>query len=285
MALALRRYDDVRAFLDAAEPFLVAREAEHNLLLGVTGTLRDHPELYPEPAYLAIASDGGRVVAVAIRTPPWNVVLSETDEPAAADLFVADLAATDPRLRGVTGPTTLAKGFTAGWTSATGRTATLEIAERIFRLERVRPPRAVPGSWRIAGDADRTLLAAWLDAFMIEAVPTSPRPDDLDELAERWVRRVGRTAYLWEVDGRAVSFVGAGSPTPNGVRIGPVYTPPELRRRGYASALTAAASEAELATGRRFCFLFTDLANPTSNHIYQDIGYVPVIDVDVYRFG
>jgi hypothetical protein len=71
---------------------------------------------------------------------------------------------------------------------------------------------------------------------------------------------------------------------PNGIRIGPVYTPPELRRRGYASAVTAATSQAELDKGRRFIFLFTDLANPTANKIYQAIGYEPVIDVDQLTF-
>jgi hypothetical protein len=81
-----------------------------------------------------------------------------------------------------------------------------------------------------------------------------------------------------------VSVVGAGGETPNGIRIGPVYTPPEVRNRGYASALTAAASADQLARGRRFCFLFTDLANPTSNKIYQAIGYEPVCDMDQYRF-
>jgi predicted GNAT family acetyltransferase len=64
----------------------------------------------------------------------------------------------------------------------------------------------------------------------------------------------------------------------------PVYTPPALRGRGYASALVAAVSQAQLDAGRRFCFLFTDLANPTSNRIYQDIGYEAVCDVDEYRF-
>ena len=77
---------------------------------------------------------------------------------------------------------------------------------------------------------------------------------------------------------------GVGGPTPNGIRIGPVYTPPEFRGRGYASACVAAASQLQLDAGRRFCFLFADLSNPTSNHIYQEIGYEPVGDVDRYVF-
>jgi predicted GNAT family acetyltransferase len=88
---------------------------------------------------------------------------------------------------------------------------------------------------------------------------------------------------FWE-DGETVSFAGYGGLTPNGIRIGPVYTPPELRGRGYGSALTAALTQQLLDGGRRFCFLFTDLANPTSNSIYQRIGYRPVSDVDAWAF-
>jgi len=89
---------------------------------------------------------------------------------------------------------------------------------------------------------------------------------------------------LWE-DGGTVSLAGCGGLTANGIRVGPVYTPPELRRRGYASALTAALTRELLAGGRRFCFLFTDLGNPTSNSIYRQVGYEPVADVDQWAFG
>jgi len=94
----------------------------------------------------------------------------------------------------------------------------------------------------------------------------------------------GRRFYLWD-DGQPVAMSGAGGQTPHGVRIGPVYTPPEHRRRGYASALVAAISQAQLDAGRTFCFLYTDLANPTSNHIYQAIGYESVTDALLVAFS
>ena len=89
--------------------------------------------------------------------------------------------------------------------------------------------------------------------------------------------------YLWD-DGRPVSLAGYSGPTPHGIRVGPVYTPPAQRGNGYASACVAALSQLLLDGGRAHCFLFTDLGNPTSNHIYQAIGYWPVCDVDEYRF-
>jgi predicted GNAT family acetyltransferase len=158
--------------------------------------------------------------------------------------------------------------------------AHLTTSERIFQLTAVTPPPPIPGRARIAGPADRALVARWLDAFIREAL--EDEPSDVEAMTDRWISRRGRTLHLWE-DGQVVSLAGVGSRTPNGVRIGPVYTPPEARNRGYASALVATISQAELDAGRRFCFLFTDLANPTANHIYQTIGYEPVRDVDMWR--
>jgi hypothetical protein len=109
----------------------------------------------------------------------------------------------------------------------------------------------------------------------------------MPEEAEQWLERAlggpDSGVALW-IDEEPVSFAGYGGRTPNGIRVGPVYTPPELRRRGYASALTADLTKMLLDGGRTFCFLFTDLANPTSNSIYQRIGYEPVSDADQWRF-
>ena len=103
-------------------------------------------------------------------------------------------------------------------------------------------------------------------------------------MARNWIERNGRTAYLWIDRGRPVSLTGAGGLTPNGIRVGPVYTPREDRGRGYASNLVARVSQELLDSGRTFVFLFTDLSNPTSNKIYQAIGYEPVSDVDEWEF-
>ena len=134
---------------------------------------------------------------------------------------------------------------------------------------------------RPADHADRALLLEWVEAFATEVLHESVS-GDAGLRHERSVdaRLAGGDAgfALWEADGRPVSLVGFGGPTPNGIRIGPVYTPPEHRGRGYASALTAEVSAQQLAGGRRFCFLYTDLGNPTSNAIYMRIGYERVCD-------
>jgi predicted GNAT family acetyltransferase len=131
---------------------------------------------------------------------------------------------------------------------------------------------------RPARAGDRELLLEWYRAFGVEALhEDEPDENRIATIVDRRLRGVGPRIVLWD-DGGPVSLAGVGGDTPNGTRIGPVYTPPELRGRGYASALVAAVSAEELAAGRRFCFLYTDLANPTSNRIYAAIGFEPACD-------
>jgi predicted GNAT family acetyltransferase len=279
--MRLHRSESVDDFLQYAGDFLVAREAEHNLLLGICSILQATPAFYPGPNYLATVVEGDGVVLAAMRTPPNNLVLSEVNDPAAIELVVEDRAHED--LPGVVGPLEPARAFADAWTRLTGRPHRLMMAERIFRLTHVRPPRSVPGSLRPIEEADRALVTDWVIAFEVDVFGRR-RADDLNPWIDRWLLGEERQMYLWQVDGRPVSMCGVGGRTPNGARIGPVYTPPEERGKGYASACVAAVSQLQLDRGMRFCFLFTDLANPTSNHVYEAIGYEPVRDVDEITF-
>jgi predicted GNAT family acetyltransferase len=276
----IERFQDPRAFFGRVGGFLAAREAEHNLLLGFRSVLEGDPHAFgTDDPYLAAAVAGGEIVGVAARTPPFNLVLSEIDDAGVLEALVDDLAGVD--LPGVLGPVEAAKLFAGLWSARTGVKATVAVEERIYAAEQVDPPPRVPGSLRPYAPEDRELTLAWIDAFFKEAMPGSPEADAEAFLARRISETPGGLV-LWE-DGEPVSLAGFGSPTPNGSRIGPVYTPPPLRGRGYASALTAALT-ARLLEDRRFCFLFTNLANPTSNSIYQRIGYRAVTDVTVWRF-
>ena len=277
--ISVERLPDVDAFLAAAGPFLAEREAEHNLLLGIASNLQ--AGLVPassEPNDFFVCRAAGRIVLAALRTPPHNLVLSEVDDLAALTAL-AD-ATTELQLPGVSGPSGPAGEFAERWAGAVGRPPRLVLAERIFRLTRVRPPAAPPGRLRLATPADRALLVDWFQAFTDEALPPGTPPFD-PGLVDR--RIAGGGIYLWDDDG-PVAFASVGSRTPNGARVGPVYTPPDRRGRGYASACVAGASQERLDSGLRFLFLFTDLANPTANHIYEAIGYEPVRDVDIWRF-
>jgi predicted GNAT family acetyltransferase len=281
MEPTVQRWSSVHEFLGAARDFLTPREAEHCLLFGLAATIANHPEVYPEPRFWTVR-EGERVVAAALRTPPHNLILSQIDEPRWLTALAAEVLGSD-EVPGVLGPTAAARTLADAWSARSGRAAVRLVQERIFRLDRVIPPRPAPGRCREAEERDRARLAEWWAAFSAEAIPDAP-PSDAAQAADRLLRRAGRVAYLWEDAGEVVAFACAGGPTPRGIRIGPVYTPLDLRGRGYASNLVAAVSQLQLASGRSFCFLFTNLANPTSNHIYQAIGYAPVVDFDEYRF-
>ena len=275
----VRRFEDARAFLDVAGGFLSAREAEHNLLLGLAGRLVGRPTLFGPTPYFAVADRRGALLAVVLRTPPHNLVLSEIDDVKAIGPIARDVAAAFDDLPGVLGPKEASRLFAQQW----GKPAELTSSQRIYRAESVRTPEGVPGSMRRATRADFALLVRWIGEFQ-EYVPAGTIRDPAEVVDDYLGRADDGGLYLWE-DDEPVSLGGYGSPTPNGLRVGPVYTPPARRGRGYASALTAGITELALASGRRFCFLFTDLANPTSNRIYQRIGYEPVSDVDEYRFA
>ncbi|MGO8948636.1 MAG: GNAT family N-acetyltransferase [Ktedonobacterales bacterium] len=287
--MELFTFADPELFYQRARPFLLAREAENNLILGIAGELliQGHPYQENPPPFLSVVEESGQVIAVALRTPPQNLVLSLV-EPAplvagALSLLVNRLGALQPSLTGVTASPDLALSFADLWQQRTGYHFVRRDQQRIYQLEVVRPVIGVSGSLRPVSLGDSELLVNWLAAFFAEALH---QPDSVST-AEEWVERLFRSSlrqvYLWEDGTKSVSLVGCSGRTPNGRRIGPVYTPAELRGRGYASAATAALSQLLLGRGCRYCFLFTDLANPTSNHIYQEIGYQPVADVDVYE--
>ena len=280
--MELTRHETTDAFLAHAGEFLGAREAEHNLILGLTSRLRVAPSLYGEPPYFAVVEEGGRVVGATMRTPPHNLILSELDDLAAVGPLLEDARAAFGSLPGVVGPKEAVAQFAAARGPAEAR---LEIAQRVFRADHVDPPAGVSGrDARLRARAIASSRRAGWTPSPTEALPEAP-PGTSEEFVDRREEDPDGGIVFWEDGGAVVSMAGFGGRTPNGIRIGPVYTPPELRGRGYASALTAAVTQRLLDRGRRFCFLFTDLANPTSNSIYQRIGYEPVSDFDFWSFS
>ena len=280
--MKLTRHESADDFLAQAGEFLGAREAEHNLILGISSRLQREPRIYGEAAYLATVEDGGRVVGVAMRTPPHNLILSEIDDEEAIPLVLEDARDVFGTLPGVVGPKAPVGRFAELWQEATGAKGRLEIAQRCFRADHVDAPENVKGRMRDYESRDRELAVEWMDGFVAEALH-GPEPESSPEFVDRRSKDPDGGFVFWD-DGEAVSMAGFGGRTPNGIRIGPVYTPPELRGRGYASALTAEVTKRLLDGGLRYCFLFTDLANPTSNKIYQAIGYEPVLDIDQWSF-
>ncbi|PZF83408.1 GNAT family N-acetyltransferase [Jiangella anatolica] len=269
---------DAEEFWRLAGAWLVAEPVLHSVLLT---TVERERRGGSGGVFALLTEDGGAGPAgVAVWTPPFRAYVSAA--PADAELLALALLDSSPEITGVTGGSDEAAAFARAWTGRTGGTATVAMNQRLFELSAVvPPPRPAPGVARLAGPGDRELLVAWTVAFEQEsnAAPGA-------SVAERVVDLMladGR-AWLWDDDGPAC-FVGV-SPTVAAVaRVAPVYTPPQRRRRGYASALVAAVSQAVLDAGARRCALYTDLANPTANHVYTALGYRPVADVTAYEFG
>lgn len=271
--MQLRRFDNVQEFWHRTGDYLLQHQAEHNLLLGITHALLHDPERYPDPPYLAIAETNGKILAVAIRTPPYKLVLSKATDLNALGAIAQDLHSLPEQLPGVSGSVAEVSAFLQAWQRLTGQSYRLVKQMRIHSLTQVKPIVTANGDLRPATLGDRPLLLKWFAAFASQIGEVISQ--DARQAVDSGLKR--QSIYLWE-DGIPVSWASGSQSLSAAARIGPVYTPPQYRRKGYATACVAALSQKLLDRGCHSCFLFTDLANPTSNHIYREIGYHPVCD-------
>ncbi|GAA1718861.1 GNAT family N-acetyltransferase [Nonomuraea sp. AD125B] len=252
---------DPEEYAAVAEPFLLGDPVGNTVPLTVLADLRaGTPAKDPRFGWWTV---GGQVRGAAFRTPPYPIGLAVMPVEAVAPLVEA-LGRAIPALVGrveLTDEVVRLMGPPA-------RT----VAERLYRLGTLSVPE-VPGRGRLATPADFPLLVSWYHAFGEEA--GLGEGDPAERVAQRLTRR---ELFVWEDGGAPVALAALSQPAGGVCRIGPVYTPPSRRRRGYGSAVTAHVSQVGLAERGEEVVLFTDLANPTSNAIYQAIGYEPVSD-------
>ncbi|TMK96943.1 MAG: GNAT family N-acetyltransferase [Actinobacteria bacterium] len=206
----------------------------------------------------------------AMRIPPWPLLVSELEDDQ-AEALVESWLAEDPDVPGVSGAPATARAVARAWQKRTEGEVRSRMREAMHLLREVIEPSAWPaGALRQAQQEDRALLTSWERAFVLDSGIT---PDAADEAERTIARRLDSgSQFIWQ-DGAPVSTLAVSPAIAGTVRIGPVYTPPEHRRRGYASAAVATACVHALAEGAYQCMLFTDLANPTSNKIYAAVGF------------
>lgn len=261
-------------FAAAVTPYLAQHEIEHGLLIGLVGAGRASPP--PRWAYAALARDDERVAAVGLRTDD-RLVLSRATSDHALPLLARDALAEGRAagLRMVNGPPASVAAFAA----ASGSAWRVTMRQGVYAVHTLLPPPTPAGAHRVATPGDLDTLAAWTAAFEAEALGAAPT---IDAMRARVAPRIAAgEVHVWEVDGEVVASAAAAGPTPRGIRVNFVYTPPARRGRGYAGALVASLTRRLLDGGRAFVFLHADLANPVANRIYRRMGYALVAEMHV----
>ncbi|OBF35862.1 acetyltransferase [Mycobacterium sp. ACS1612] len=267
--MEVKLHDSVAEFRVIAEPLYrrdpIGRTIELTLL--ASGE-------FPSDSLLLTVWDGGTAVGAALQTPPYPLACNGIPHDA-INAVATTLVAVRPDLASARGDRGSAVAFADAWQAITGRQPLLSAEERLYRLGMLKPPVSVVGSARAAGDDDRGLLIDWVNRFFEDAFGQA------NDRAEQFVDgadRAGHRFVVWEVDGTPVSMAMLRVPASGVSRIGPVFTSRDARGRGYGSAVTAAAVQLAHRSGTPDVVLFADLANPTSNGIYQQIGFEPVSD-------
>ena len=258
--------------------YLEQNESENNLPIGLAYRLAEDPYYYTSelPLLLSVL-EHGRVVGVAVMTPPKKIILSriDTDIQAAVVCLVDYLHGIDVLIPGIVGPAAEAQTFSDCWIEGRiGVSAKLNKRMRVFEARTVANLSLSPGKMRFARMDDHSLMARWI-VGLSEAIG---EPVSIDSAKRRTKKLIkDQELYIWDNEG-PVSIAGVSRPMRNGTTIGLVYTPPEHRGKGYATSCVLLLTKKLLSDGYSFCSLYTDLSNPTSNSIYTKIGYVPIGD-------
>lgn len=278
-------YEDVNRFNELVFPFLLRYEAENNLLFSIPNSLKEDLYRYGDnkPIFTSI-TENDKIKLVSIRTPPHNQIISYTDDLRTISVLIDVLIKKNVDLPGILGFKEGAERFVKLWCEKKGISANLVRNERIYKLERVAEETLGKNEFIKATREYEDIILQWGKEFMVEALP-----ERTSEMIEQSIKRLkmairkGKIFLLLD-NNKPVSMVQKAGKTPNGNSVNFVYTPPELRRRGYATECVAKLSKYLLEEGNKFCFLFTDLIDPISNSIYQKVGYRSVIDVDEFQF-
>jgi predicted GNAT family acetyltransferase len=275
--MEVTRHPSVESFLNAARSLLMMAEAENNLILGVAEGLARNPAAVVNP-YLATVADGRQILACTVYLPPFKLLLTRASrEPIAA--LAQDAFAAVPGVEAITGPDSSAADFAAAWSKLSGVQPRIGMRMRIHET-RIVSSSGLPspaGAIRPANQSDHEVLAGWTDVFVAEA--KIPERIDSGVIVANGIKR-GRL-YVWD-DGGPKSMAAWTGKTPSGVRINFVYTPRELRGKGYATACVSTLTRQQLEQGSAFCWIYTDRSSAASPKIFKRIGYWPVSDVTEY---
>ncbi|GIO53078.1 GNAT family N-acetyltransferase [Paenibacillus cineris] len=291
------QFQDPEAFLEHTEPVLLENELLNNFPLGILyrlvstmkeeGGIPRHGE-GSSRLFLATVQSGEQPLLILIQTLSHLILYASGEVGGSDQLRACCSEAVDYIIRqgevsqipSIIGLTSTAQVFAEVWRDKTGISYHVGMNQRIYRCTNVNPISESGGQLREAGPDDIPLITNWVLEFSREALEPIPQ-EDAERIARRGVSL--SSLYIWD-DGGPVSMVQKSRPTQRGIVVTLVYTPPELRGRGYASSSVAELTRRLLSSDYEFTCLYTDLSNPVSNHIYMNIGYEPAADSIVYVF-
>ncbi|GBF76801.1 acetyltransferase [Paenibacillus sp. 598K] len=281
--MQFKLYEDVHAFYKETYPVLMLHEAQNliplgNIIIGHEGTdLSDWRD--PANWLMATVSDAKGILLTAIMTPPHNITLYATGNrihPEAVDCLIEGLQEYD--IPGVLTERSLAEYFAKAYTSRHGLTCSTTMNQRIYELTAVNPDIPMVGTFRLLDEKDMHFFPYWVEAFYAAASYGKTEMKIPQDAAHYLHRIAAKKLYVLEVNGVPVSMAGYTRVMQTAIGVAFVYTPPYERNKGYATSIVAQLSQLALNKGFTKCVLYTDLANPTSNSIYQKIGYTAVCD-------
>lgn len=270
-------YQEIGEYMEKARPLLEKKEDLYSLFLGVLGQIEQG--CY-ETFFLGLAEDAQGVAALALMTPPHPLQLIVCREDVNVEALVAnEFRNAKIEIPGVIGDKGTAERFAEAW----GGLAEIAMDQGLYRIDAVRKKLAKsPGNWRVANRLDAPLLVDWYQLFSVDTGIGHPSQEEAEEKIADFISR--KEVFLWEDGGRTVSCMKKARPSKHGITVSFVFTPSELRKKGYARTLVAEVTE-ELLNEYDFAMLYTDLANGTSNKIYQEIGYEQIANPVHLKFG
>jgi len=275
--LKYTEYESAEKFLDVCRPVFEEKEPLYGLLLGITLRLVDNPLHYGSQPFLATIHHHDILQLIALMTPPHKLQIALPDQGSSQSIqFLAErLYESRWPIPAVLGEADTVRAFADCWNAVAGMSSSEGMKQKIYELRAVRSIPYPEGIMRQVGMSDFDLVEKWVNAFYRDCFGESG-----PEVTSHHVDTIINDGhlYFW-THPDPVSMAGFTRPTAHGISIGHVYTPPECRNRGYASAVVARLSQKALDDGKRFCTLYTDMSNPTSNSIYQRIGYNAIAEV------
>lgn len=281
--MQFKLYTDVHEFYNDTYDVLMRHEAQNmvplgNIIIGHEG--KDKTD-WRDPAnwIMATISDSSGILLTAIMTPPNNITLYATDNiinPEAVKCLIDGLKGCE--IPGVTTEKTLAECFAGEYTAQKGLNVEITMSQRIYELTAINPDVKQFGSVRLLDENDMHFFPYWLEAFNAAGIYGKTEMSIPHDAGLYRYRLSAKKLYVLEVDGIPVSMAGYTREMQTAIGVAFVYTPPYYRGNGYATSCVAQISRLAFDKGYSKCVLYTDLLNPTSNSIYQKIGYVPVCD-------